>query len=423
MYDVIVVGARCAGSPTAMLLARRGLRVLLVERATFPSDSMRNHYILHRGVVQLHRWELLERVAASNCPPVRKHTVDLGDFPLAGYPPPGDGVDAEYAPRRVVLDKILADAAVEAGAELREGFSVQEILRDGPDSDRVTGIRGRGRNGAMVTERARITVGADGLHSIVARTVEAPRYNEVPTRTFGYFSYWSGLLVEGLEIYFREGRMLLAFPTNDGLACVAAQGPVGEFQRFRADIERNFDRALDAAPALAGRVRAGRREERFYGTAELPNFFRKPYGPGWALVGDAGYHKDPITANGISDAFRDAELLCDAIVAGLGGDRPFDETLAEYERRRNDAAAASYEWTCQAAALGPAPADALALRAALRGNQAETDRFFGVGMGTVPGEQFFSPENMQRIQGRVSQAERGGAATAGAGVDGAPALE
>lgn len=381
MYDAIVIGARCAGSPTAMLLARKGYRVLLVDRATFPSDSPKNHYIRQMGVAQLKRWGLLDRVAASGCPPVRKQTLDFGDFPMTGYPAFPNGVEAEYGPRRIVLDKILVDAAVEAGAELREGFSVQEILiEDG----RVVGIKGRSKGGESVTERAGIVIGADGHHSLVARTMQAPTYNERPALTCGYYSYWSDMPCDAIEIYFRaDPAFLLAFPTNYGLTCVAAQVPVQEFDTFRTNIEESFFKKIDLAPELAERVRNGKREERFYGSADLENFFRKPFGHepngGWALVGDAGYHKDPITALGVSDAFRDAELLAEAVDSGLSGREPMEEALAGYEHKRNEAAMPEYENACMTASFYPLPPQVFELRAAIQGNQEAINRFMSQG--------------------------------------------
>lgn len=377
MFDAIVVGARCAGSPTAMLLARKGYRVLLVDRATFPSDSPKNHYIREMGVGQLKKWGLLDRVVASGAPPVRKNMLDFGDYPMLGYPIYVSGVDAEYGPRRIVLDKLLLDAAAEAGAEVREGFSVQEIV---VEDGRVVGIRGKSKGGESVTERATIVIGADGHHSLVARTVEAPTYNEKPALTCGYFSYWTDVPCDALEVYFRpEPAFMLAFPTNYGQTCVATQVPIREFQTFRTDIESNFMRMIDLAPELAERVRNGKRVERFYGTADLENFFRKPFGPGWALVGDAGYHKDPITALGVSDAFRDAELLADAVDSGLSGGEPMEQALAEYERTRNDAAMPQYEEACGMASFYPMPEQVFQIRAAIRGNQEAINRFMSRG--------------------------------------------
>src|SRR5687768_8093891 len=364
MYDAIVVGARCGGSPTAMLLARKGYKVLVVDRATFPSDSMRNHYIRHKGVVQLHKWGLLDRIIGSGCPPVTKHTSDFGDFPMSGHARPGDGVTAEYGPRRFVLDKILVDAASEAGAEVREGFSVQElVVEDG----RVVGIKGKAKAGSVVTERARLVVGADGQHSMVARSVGAATYNEQQAASCGYFSYFSGIECDGIEVYMRDHpAFMLTFPTHHGLTCVATQVPIEQFPAFRADTEKVFMEKMELAPELAGRVRQGKREEKFFGSADLPGFFRKPYGPGWALVGDAGYHKDPITALGISDAFRDAELLVEAMDAGFSGKLPLEDAMAEYERARNEQAMPSYGEACETATFKPIPPMAYKIREAIR---------------------------------------------------------
>jgi 2-polyprenyl-6-methoxyphenol hydroxylase-like FAD-dependent oxidoreductase len=387
MYDAIIVGARCAGSTLAMLLARRNYRVLLVDRATFPSDTLSGHYIQPAGMATLKRWGLFDRVTATNAPLVYKNKFDLGAFALTGTPPAIDGVSAGYCPRRIVLDKILVDAAVEAGAELLESFSVQELLWE---RNRVVGLRGRTRNGSIVAERARIVVGADGMNSFIARAVKAETYREIPALTFGYYTYWCEVQAHGVEIYPRDGRFIIALPTNDDLTEIAVVGRSDEFQQFRSDIEGNYLRALDGfTPELAARVRAGRRAERFMGTAAMENFFRKPHGAGWALVGDAGYHKDPITAQGMTDAFRDAEFLADALDDGFTGIRALDEALSEYERKRNEAVMPMYEMTCGLAALqAPSPEMQMLFRA-LRDNQHQTNRFFGMMAGSVPIPEFY----------------------------------
>jgi 2-polyprenyl-6-methoxyphenol hydroxylase-like FAD-dependent oxidoreductase len=394
MYDAIVVGARCAGSPTAMLLARQGYRVLLLDKARFPSDTLSVHYIHQPGGARLKRWGLLDRVVASNCPPVRQQRLDFGPVVLAATPPPADGVADGYAPRRTVLDALLVEAAAAAGAEVRERFTVDALVVDG---GQVAGVRGHAAGGAVVTEAARLVVGADGRRSLVARAVAAPAYETRPVFTCAYYAYWDGFPVDGAELYARPDRMLLAGPTNDGQTLVIVYWPVAAFGAVRADVERHFMAALDLVPSLAERARAATRVERFRGTADLPNFYRKPYGPGWALVGDAGYHKDPITAQGITDAFRDAELLAAAIDDGFAGRRPPAEALAGYERARNEATRPLYELTCQFAALQPPPPALQQLIAALRGNQAQAERFVGTVVGTVPIPEFFAPENLGQI--------------------------
>ncbi len=394
MYDVIVVGARCAGSPTAMLLARKGYRVLVVDKATFPSDTLSVHYIHQPGVALLKRWGLLDRIAATDCPAVLQQLVDFGPFALIGSPMPADGVAAGYAPRRTVLDHLLVQAAVEAGAEVRERFSMEELVWDG---DRVVGIRGRAAGGARVTETAQIVVGADGLHSAVARVVKAAVYHERPALTCAYYSYWSSVPLPRVELYPRPDRLIVALPTNDGQTVCIVYWPSAAFHEVRADIESNFLKALDLAPTLAERIRGGQRTERFRGTADLPNYYRKPYGPGWALVGDAGYHKDPNTAQGISDAFRDGDFLAQAIDDGFAGRRTLDDALAAYEQQRNEASMPLYELTCAFATLQPPSLEQQQLFAALQNNQPQINRFLGTLAGTVSIPSFYSPENIAQI--------------------------
>lgn len=395
MYDVIVIGARCAGAATAMLLARKGHRVLLVDRATFPSEIPHGHLIHRRGPMRLASWGLLERVLATGCPALTTMTVDVGDFPLVGRELSADGVPVACGPRRAALDRVLVDAAVQAGAELRAGFPVESLVRDG---DRVSGIRGGDRRGGTkVTEHATLVVGADGRHSQVARAVGASAYEQVPALTCWYFSYWADVPSDGLEIYDRHGRAIFAFPTNDNLFAVFVAWPASELGIVRADIERQFLAAVDGVPSLAERVRAGRRADRFYGATDLPNFLRKPYGTGWALVGDAGCHKDPYLALGLCDAFRDAELLANAVDEGVSGRRAIGEALAEYERRRNEATTPDYRLNLERARFTPIPPDQRALRAALRENPEATRQFFLMVEGLVPREVFFDPANMQRV--------------------------
>jgi 2-polyprenyl-6-methoxyphenol hydroxylase-like FAD-dependent oxidoreductase len=314
-YDVIVVGARCAGAPLALLLVRKGYQVLVVDKATFPSDTISTHLVHPPGVAALRRWGLLDQVLATGCPPIDTYRFDFGPFALSGAPGTPDS-PLSYGPRRTVLDKILLDAASGAGAEIREGFTVEEVL---VDDGRVTGIRGHGRSEAPVTERARCVVGADGRHSVVARKVKPETYQERPPILAGYYAYWSGLPMEGrFETYALPHRGFAAWPTNDGLTLVVGGWPTREFEANKTDVEGHWMRMIDMVPAFSERLRAGKREERFLGTP-VENYFRKPYGPGWALVGDAGYNRDYITAMGIMDAFLSAELCAEALDQSLVG--------------------------------------------------------------------------------------------------------
>ena len=398
-YDVIVVGARCAGSPTAMLLARRGYRVLLVDRATFPSDTISTHLVHPPAVTMLERWGLLDRVVATGCPAIHSYSFDMGAFAISGTP--GDGVAASsvaYAPRRTVLDKLLLDAAAESGVDVREAFVVEEILMEG---GAVTGIRGHGKGHAPVTERARVVVGADGLHSMVARAVSAGQYNEKPPLQAGYYSYWSGLPVDGrMQGYDRGDRAFAVWPTNDDLTLIVLSWPWSEFESNKSDIEGHFFRALDRAPALAERVRAARREERFIGMG-VPNFFRRPFGPGWALVGDAGYNKDFITAQGILDAFKSAELCVQALDDSFSGRSTFDAAMTSYQTTRDRQSLPIYEFTAQFASLAPPPPEMQQLLGAIHGNQEAMNGFVRIFAGVTSPADFFSPENIGRIMAKA----------------------
>jgi flavin-dependent dehydrogenase len=392
MYDTIVIGARVAGASTAMLLARRGHRVLVVDRAGFPSDTLSTHQVQLPGVARLKRWGLLDRVIEAGTPPARHVRFDQDVAVLDGHWPEHEGVDALYSPRRTVLDSILVDAAREAGAEVREHVAVDELVYE---DGRVAGIRAGG-----VTERAPLVVGADGRHSLVAKSVRPASYHEQPVLTCGYYTYWAGVPLGGGELYGRCRRMVGAWPTNDGLVMTYVAAPVADFHAFRADIEGTMLRALDGCGDLGERVRSGERAERLFGTAELPNRFRVPHGPGWALVGDAGLIVDPITGIGISDAFRDAELLADAVDAGLTGREDLDTALAGYRAARDTAALPMYELTTDIAAFTPLRPEQRALLDALAsGPQAQVDRFLGVLGGAIPPQQYFAPRNLMRILG------------------------
>ena len=392
-YDAIIIGARCAGSPTAMLLARKGYRVLLADRASFPSDTVSSHVVQPLAVAALSRWGLLDRLVSTGCGPIDTYTYDFGPFTLEGAPGTKDAPVA-YCARRTILDKMLVDAASEAGAELREGFNVDQVLiEDG----RVVGIQGTSQDGQTVSERAQVVIGADGRNSIVAEAVRPERYNERPPLLAPYYAYWSGMPMHGrFETYIRPERGFAAAETHGGLTMVVGGWPYVEFGANKNDIEGNFLKLLDLVPEFGDRVRKAKRETRFAG-APTPNFFRKPYGPGWALVGDSGYLKDPITAQGILDAFRDAERCATAMDQAFSAGRSFDAAMGDYQRDRDGSVLAMYDFTCQLATLVPPSPEMQQLFGAICGNQRAMDGFAQTNAGTMSPAAFFSPENVGAI--------------------------
>lgn len=392
-YDAIIVGARCAGAPTAMLLARRGYKVLVVDRDQFPSDTLSTHMIHPVGIASLQRWGLLDRLLATGCPAIGRYSYDFGFFTISGAPKPIDGVHAGYGPRRIILDKLLVDAAAEAGAEIRERFSVDEVLTEG---DRVVGIRGRHAGGAPVVDRARVVIGADGRHSVVAAAVHAPQYNDKPPLECGYYTYWSGLPSDAFESYIRPNRGWGVVPTHDGLTLVVVGWPYREFEANKRNVEAAYLASLELAPEFADRVKQARREAPFKGGA-VPNFFRQPYGPGWALVGDAGYNKDPVTAWGISDAFRDAELCATALDEAFAGRRPFEAAMADYQRQRDEHSLPMFDLTCNFASFEPPPPEMQQLLGATAASRQAQQHFVSIMAGTMPVQSFFAPENVGRI--------------------------
>jgi len=347
-FDVVVVGARVAGAMTALHLARTGHRVLIVDRAGPPADTLSTHVMMRTGAVQLARSGLLPRLVEAPTPAITSMTLAYGSEPFT-FPVRSEfGVDALYAPRRTVLDPLLLASAVEAGAHVELGRTVTALHR-GPDS-RITGlVLGRGAEASAIS--ARYVVGADGRNSTIARLVDAPDDVVIPPTAASVYSYFSGMSERGFDFRFADRASVGAFTTNDGLTLVSVGVPVADF----AEPETTF-RSVLAATALdiADEVADSVRVERFRFTPGITSFLRTPVGPGWVLVGDAGFTKDPLSAHGISCALRDAEFAADAIIAGL--DSPDRETSAGLRYAalrdrfavpllRETAALASYEWT------------------------------------------------------------------------------
>ncbi|MGH3346205.1 MAG: NAD(P)/FAD-dependent oxidoreductase [Nocardioides sp.] len=340
-YDVVVVGARVAGAATAYLLARHGLRGLLVDRSRYGTDTLSTHALMRGGVLQLTRWGLLDEIIAAGTPAVRRTTFRYADDVVPIALKESYGVDALYAPRRTVLDPILVDAAATAGADVRFGIAVTGVERDRHGS--VTGITGRVRDGEAVRVAARIVVGADGIRSTVAEAVAAPYERVGKSVASVTYGYWTGLETDGYEWNFRPDAASGVVPTNAGQACVFAsasprrigRGGLGALTRIVAETPGDLPARLSAAaPPTALRTFTGR-----------PGYLRRAWGDGWALVGDAGYFKDPLGAHGLTDALRDAELLARAIVAVLRDGADGRDALAGYQATRDALSTALFDVT------------------------------------------------------------------------------
>ena len=336
-HDVIIVGARCAGSATAMLLARRGLRVLVLDRARYGSDTVSTHALMRGGVLQLQRWGLLDQIVAAGTPPVTRVVFHYPDqiTPISLKPAPG--VTALYAPRRTVLDRVLADAALAAGADVRFGVTVTELLRD--DTGRVTGVGGRDVNGERLLASAPITVGADGVRSLVARDNGAPVTRAAQSAgTAVLYGYWDDLPADGYEWLYAPGAAAGLIPTNGGQTLVFVGTTPTQMKAARrvGTTLRTLQTLLETvSPAVAERVSAAKAPRWLHGFVGMPGFLRQPWGPGWALVGDAGYFEDPLSTHGITDALRDAELLTEAICEIHSGASTEADALSEYQTTRD----------------------------------------------------------------------------------------
>lgn len=328
-YDAVIVGARVAGAAAAMLLARAGLRVLAIERSAPGSDTLSTHALMRAGVLQLHRWGVLDRIREAGTPAIRQTTFHYGAETIAVALQERDGVDALYAPRRTVLDAALAAAAREAGAAVIYRTTVTSILRD--RTGRACGATLIDAEGRSHHLSAGIVIGADGVRSIVARAMRAETLREGRHAAAVIYSYWRGLPLDGTHWHYGPNVAAGAIPTNSDTTCVFVG--MGS-RRYEAHgpgrLDALFDESLrEAAPDLAAAVARAERVRKFFPFAGLPGFHRQSRGRGWALVGDAACFKDPITAHGITDALRDAELLAHAVIKGT------DAALAKYQNEHD----------------------------------------------------------------------------------------
>jgi len=393
MRDVIVVGARCAGASIAMLLARRGQRVLLVDRADFPSDTMSTLYIHQPGVALLQRWGLLDSVIASGCPRIETISHQVEDVRLHGPIAAAGDVDATYAPRRRVLDQILIDAAVEAGVEFVSGCSLVDIVFEG---GHAVGARLRTESGALITERAKLIIGADGMGSRVAEEVRARTVVEDPRMTCIYYTGWTGLPAE-FTMRERAGSWIGTVPTHDGVTLVLTYFPQDRFTEIRTEpLKAHLEALRRHTPDLFDRVSAGDQVEKLVGTGNQRNFFRQAYGPGWVLVGDAGHHRDSISARGITNAFIQAELLSAELGDDLADRQRVDAALARFAVRRDAELMEGYRSTLESAKLHVERLRLQMLRA-ISEMPGQTERYFSLTAGIISMDEFMTPALIESL--------------------------
>ena len=344
-YDAIVVGARCAGSPTAMLLAQRGYTVLLIDRDSFPSNMPTSTHLIHpMGVSFLRRWGVHDAIAARTAP-ITRWRVDLQGHILDGAPPEADdGNGVSYSPRRDLLDSELVDAAVAAGAELRQETTLVGLLTA---NNRVTGVRLKDSSGSEYEEAARIVIGADGPASMVARETDAVETYAEPVVQSNIWTYWRGVPLDHVQLYFREKAGAFAMPSSDGTVLIAANLMIDDFARARPDRDGAYHAMLErVAPELEAMTQEGEQADKLFAACTRA-FVRRAWGPGWVLVGDAGIKKDPVTAQGITATFICADMLARSLDAGLSGECEVDEALDAYEQERDEQMIPHWDFTAR----------------------------------------------------------------------------
>ncbi|MBD0695413.1 NAD(P)/FAD-dependent oxidoreductase [Streptomyces sp. CBMA123] len=388
-WDAVVVGARVAGAATALLLARSGHRVLLIDRAAFPSDTASTLYIHQPGVAKLAEWGVLPALLDSGCPALDTIGYEVGGVRLAGPAPVMPGAPAAFAPRRRVLDQLLVDAAVKAGVEFADRANLQELVHS---DGRVTGVRFRTASGVR-TEHARLVVGADGMRSRVARLVDAPVESGDPRASCVYYTGWTGLST-GFGFHESPGNWIVRIPTHDDLTLISTYFPQDRFTEIRQDPFRHHLAAVRAtAPGLYQQLTEAEQVEPIIGTGDQQNYFRRGHGPGWVLVGDAGHHLDTISARGITNALLQAAFLAEELTVDPADPVRLDAALARFTRRRDEALTEPYQSTLELARLTVTPARLRMLRE-IAESPALTGRYFAVVAGMLGIDELFDDEDL-----------------------------
>lgn len=398
-YDAVIVGARVAGTATALGLARRGARVLLLDTATFPSDTLSTHLLWSDALRCLDRLGALPEVLATGAPAIGRFRLAFGPHTNTASIPTQGAYPPLLSVRRLVLDDILLRRArATPTITIREGVTVRSLLReerDGKGQGTIVGVRGTVRDTDVeFVARGRMTIGADGRHSTVAREVGAAEYDVVPPLMATYYRYYRGVrpLAEATLEAFRDadGGFCYLFPCDAGLWTLAVSFPQAEFDHVRRDHEAALATEIAKKDGLMERLAGAEVTAPWRGAGDLRNFFRVPHGPGWALVGDAGYHRDPITGRGIADALRGAELLSAALTGVWRGRTTYDVALAAYGQARDAFVRPLYDFTVERPPTGVTAVDWSASLSRAISDPAYLSAYIGFMATVTPPEAFYS---------------------------------
>jgi len=405
-FDVIVVGARCAGATTAISLAEMGLRVLLVDRTTFPSTTVSTHTMYADALAVLRDIGVLGRVEATGAVRVREVVCDYGDFRIVGTPPPIAGIDYGLCVPRILLDDILVQQCRERVTEVAESTRVIDLLTtDG----RVAGVRLKAKS-QPVTVTAPLVIGADGRLSTVAKSVGA---RSIHTQRSGWY-LWFGIFADvpardpsAYELYFHGASFFYVFPTTEGHHIVGGEFTFREYPRTTTRGLETFHTVLRQSPILAERLATARLIDGPYGMYRIDSFMREATGSGWALVGDASFFKDPCTGQGMFDAFRGAQLLASRVREGWLRYGDLTRCLHQYANDRQREFGEWYQFTCRAAQSLPISAER---RQFLRGISEDPELialYLGIQNHAIRPSKLFSKTRMAALMGR-SESDKSG---------------
>ena len=357
-YDAVIVGGRVAGASLALLLGQRGHRILLIDRDPFPSDTLSTHYMGPPAVALLRRVGVLDDVEATGLRRITRMRSYVHDCLFEG--PVGPPDTYALAPRRDRFDAVLVEHAVRRGnVEFHDRTRAERLIEE---DGRVVGAVVRRAGDSPREVRARVIVGADGKHSQVAEWVRAPSYEAVAGLRPGYYAYFHGVAPLGeptVELFFQDNQIGFIFPMEPGVDCLAIEAQPEDFEEFRRAPATVLVERFKRLPGMAARLAGAELDGSALGMRGIDNYFRKPFGPGWVLTGDAAYCKDPSTGLGMGDALAQALLLDGALDAVLKG-ADWESTLAEFQRQRDEAMMPLYRATLAYTQAAETPPDSLA---------------------------------------------------------------